>query len=63
MNLCKCGCGQPVTGRRSFVDKEHQLQSRSLERDRPVSVCVSAVAGNESAAREFSLVVSTSFDG
>jgi hypothetical protein len=23
---CKCGCGHKVTGRRVFVDKEHQLE-------------------------------------
>lgn len=23
---CKCGCGEPVKGRRVFVDKEHQLR-------------------------------------
>jgi hypothetical protein len=22
---CKCGCGEPVTGKRVFVNKEHQL--------------------------------------
>ena len=22
---CKCGCGTPVAGRRTFVNKEHQL--------------------------------------
>jgi hypothetical protein len=22
---CKCGCGEPVKGRRVFVNKEHQL--------------------------------------
>jgi general stress protein YciG len=25
MRECRCGCGQTVTGRRVFVDKEHQL--------------------------------------
>jgi hypothetical protein len=23
---CKCGCGTPVTGRRVFLNKEHQLE-------------------------------------
>jgi hypothetical protein len=22
---CKCGCGEPVKGRRKFVNKEHQM--------------------------------------
>lgn len=25
MALCRCGCGQPVKGKRVFVNKEHQL--------------------------------------
>lgn len=25
MDACRCGCGQPVKGRRVFVNKEHQL--------------------------------------
>jgi hypothetical protein len=23
---CRCGCGEPVRGRRTFVNKEHQLR-------------------------------------
>ncbi len=26
MNLCKCGCGMAVIGKRVFVNKEHQLE-------------------------------------
>lgn len=26
MNFCKCGCRQGVSGKRVFVNKEHQLQ-------------------------------------
>lgn len=25
MPSCKCGCGTPVAGRRTFVNKQHQL--------------------------------------
>jgi hypothetical protein len=25
MAICRCGCGDPVKGRRVFVNKEHQL--------------------------------------
>lgn len=25
MRTCKCGCGESVKGRRTFVNKEHQL--------------------------------------
>lgn len=26
MGTCKCGCGEPIKGRRVFVNKEHQLR-------------------------------------
>lgn len=26
MAFCRCGCGQPVKGKRVFVNKEHHLQ-------------------------------------
>src|SRR4051812_6070831 len=37
MNLCRCGCGQTVSGRRVFVNQEHRLSS--LYGSAPVLAC------------------------